>query len=361
MDTGLTGDGPVVAVAGATGAVGVEFLRLFDERPMPIGELRLLASERSAGTEMICRGAAHTVRVLDDDSFTGVDLALFSAGGSISKRFAPIAVDGGALVIDNSSAFRMDPAVPLIVPEVNASAMGRYGVGEGSQGGIIANPNCSTIILIVPVTPIHRAFGVERMVVSTYQAVSGAGAAAMDELIDQTKAFHAGEDVAPRIFGEPCAHNVFSHDSAVDPETGRNVEEQKMVDETRKIWGDESIRVTATCVRVPVLRAHTESINLTLQEPATEDQVRELLMSAPGVEVVDNRGANDFPTPLKASDRDPVLVGRIRLDESQRFEGSGASRRGVGFDLLVSGDQIRKGAALNAVQIAELAIAHVAA
>lgn len=342
---------PAIAIVGATGAVGREFLDVLEQRRFPHGPMKLLASARSAGSTLVYRGENRPVEPLTDRSFDGVDLALFSAGGSVSKQFAPLAVRAGATVVDNSSAFRMAPDVPLVVPEVNPEDLDPV----RRAPGIVANPNCSTIIMLVAVTPLRRAFGVERVVVSTYQAVSGAGAAAMQELADQSREVLAGRAPSPKVFAEPCAFNVFSHNSAVDPATGRNVEEQKMVDETRKMWRDPSARITATCVRVPTMRAHAESINVTLGRPATEAEVREVLRSAPGVRLVDDRERNDFPTPLKASRRDETLVGRIRGDDSlESSPGTGGERRWKGFGLFAVGDQLRKGAALNAVQIAEL-------
>jgi aspartate-semialdehyde dehydrogenase len=347
---------PVLAIVGATGAVGREFLDILEQRSFPHGELRLLASSRSAGSTLPYRGERHIVQELTAGSFDGVEIALFSAGGSISREFGPIAVRAGAVVVDNSSAFRMDPAIPLVIPEVNPGAMTALQRGA-HRAGIVANPNCSTIILLMAATPIHRAFGIERMVVSTYQAVSGAGAAAMQELEDQTRDVLAGRPARPQIFTEPCAFNVFSHNSAVDPATGQNVEEEKMVLETRKIWkemGGESVRISATCVRVPTMRAHAESVNITLTRPATEAEFRGILAKAPGVLVVDNRAANDFPTPLKAAGGDLTLVGRIRPDLSQESFGDGLDRSYRGFNLFLCADQLRKGAALNAVQIAEM-------
>lgn len=342
---------PAIAIVGATGAVGREFLDVLEQRRFPHGPVKLLASSRSAGAKLVYRGEERAVEVLTERSFDGVDLALFSAGGSVSKQFAPVAVRAGAMVVDNSSAFRMNADVPLVVPEVNPEDLEPLRRGPG----IVANPNCSTIIMLVAVTPLRRAFGVERVVVSTYQAVSGAGAAAMQELAEQSRDVLAGRSPTPRVFSEPCAFNVFSHNSAVDPVTGRNVEEQKMVDEARKMWRDPSARVTATCVRVPTMRAHAESINVTLARAATEAEVREVIRSAPGLRIVDDRERNDFPTPLKASGRDETLVGRIRGDESQESEaGPDGVRRFRGFGLFAVGDQLRKGAALNAVQIAEL-------
>lgn len=346
-------NGPIdIAVVGATGAVGREFLDVLEQRGFPHARIRLLASARSAGTPLPYRGGSVPVEELKESSFDGVKLALFSAGGSISKQFGPAAVKAGAVVVDNSSAFRMDASVPLVVPEVNPADCAAH---KGyAKPGIIANPNCSTIIMLVAVNPIRAAFGVERILVSTYQAASGAGAAAMEELRSQTGDVLAGRSAEPRIFKEPYAFNLFSHNSPMDSATGRNQEEQKMIDESRKIWRDESVKIAATCIRVPVLRAHAESINLTLKTPATESEVREVLSRAPGVTVVDDRTGNVFPTPLKASGNDDVLVGRIRGDESQESTGTGTAAKFKGFHLFVCGDQLRKGAALNAVQIAEL-------
>jgi len=323
---------------GATGAVGNEFLTILEQRDFPLASLKLLASARSAGKRLPFRGEQLPVEELTEKSFAGIELVLASAGGSISKKFAPIAVAAGAVVVDNTSAFRMDPDVPLVVPEINPQDIRRH-------KGIIANPNCSTIIMNVPVWPLHRINPVRRMVVSTYQAASGAGAQAMAELQAGARAFLAGEPFTPKVLPHPAAFNVFSHNSEIG-EDGYNVEERKMLLETRKIFHDDAIRVTATCVRVPVLRAHTEAINLEFARPITEQQVRDALADAPGVRVVDDRKKNYFPMPLDATGRDEILVGRIRRDISQPD--------GRGIDLFVSGDQIRKGAALNAVQIAEL-------
>ena len=335
-----------IGIVGATGAVGVEMLQILESRGVPIANIRAMASPRSAGKKLPYAGGSLVVDELDIQRFGGIDVALFSASGAVSREYAPAAVEQGAYVVDNSSAFRMDPVVPLVVPEVNAKAM-----NNGNNGPrIIANPNCSTIVMLMAVTPIQRAFGCKRLVVSTYQAVSGAGAAAMDELVEQTEAVLGGDEPSPKIFGEPCAFNVFSHDSDVDPETGRNVEEEKLIRETHKIWNDESVQITATCVRVGVLRAHTESINITLATPATEAEVRGALAVFDGVTIVDDRAGNNFPTPLKASGKDDVLVGRIRPDGGCMPDSAGRYER---FDLLCSGDQLRKGAALNAIQIAE--------
>ena len=326
------------AILGVTGAVGTEFLMLLEQREFPLASLKALASYRSAGKKLPFRGEQITVEELTEGSFEGVDLVLSSAGGSISRKFAPIAVQAGAVVIDNTSAFRMDADVPLVVPEVNADDI-------KTHKGVIANPNCSTIIMNVPVWPLHKVNPIRRIVVSTYQAASGAGAAAMAELEQGARAFLAGEPFEPKVLPHPAAFNVFSHDSEVG-EDGYNLEERKMVLETRKIFHSPEILVAATCVRVPVLRAHSESINIEFTEPITEGEVREILADAPGLKIVDDRERSYFPMPLDASDQDDILVGRIRQDISQPD--------GRGIEMFVSGDQIRKGAALNAVQIAEL-------
>lgn len=329
---------PVVAIVGATGAVGREMLAVLQQRNFPARELRLLASERSAGSTIAFNGNELTVGELTEDSFDGVDIALFSAGATISRNFAPLAVQRGALVIDNSSAFRMDEDVPLVVPEINDDVL------DDLDSGIIANPNCSTIIALMAVTPIYDAVGIDRMVISTYQAASGAGAAAIQELEQQARDFANDKPLNTKVFGRPYLFNLFSHNSAID-EDGYNQEEIKMVNETHKIWGDDSVGITATCVRVPVLRAHCESINLTLRKPLSVDEAREILENSPGVRVVDDPANNKFPEPIDASGIDEVLVGRIRADFSQP--------PGYGLNLFVAGDQLRKGAALNAVQIAE--------
>jgi aspartate-semialdehyde dehydrogenase len=327
-----------VAVVGVTGAVGQEFLNVLAERNFPIRNLKLLASARSAGKKIDFRGQTYTVEELTHDSFKDIQIALFSAGGSISKEFGPSAVKAGAVVVDNSSAFRMKDGVPLVVPEVNPEQIHKH-------NGLIANPNCSTIIMNVPVWPLHRANRVKRMVISTYQAVSGAGAWGLYELDAQMKAYAMGHAIKKEKFPHQIVNNVFAHNSKIDPATGYNEEETKMVNETRKIFGDGKIMVTATCVRVPVPRAHCESINLEFERPMTPAQVREILAKAPGVKIVDNVDANHFPMPLEASGQDDVLVGRIRQDISRDD--------GRGIDLFVAGDQVRKGAATNAVQIAE--------
>ncbi len=323
---------------GATGAVGQEFLEILQQRNFPLASLKLLSSSRSAGKKINFAGEELTVEELDENSFEGIDLVLSSAGGSISEKYDPIAVEAGAVVVDNTSAFRMDPEVPLVVPEVNPEDI-------KSHKGIIANPNCSTIIMNVPVWPLHQVHTLERVVVSTYQAASGAGAAAMAELKEGAKAFLEGREFTPTVLPHPAAFNVFSHNSDIG-EDGYNVEERKMILETRKIFHEEKIRITATCVRVPVMRAHCESINLEFANPISPDEVREILSGAPGIKIVDDVEKNYFPMPLDATGQDDILVGRIRQDLSQ-----GENR---GIELFVSGDQIRKGAALNAVQIAEM-------
>ena len=326
-----------VAIVGATGAVGQEFLTVLAERRFPVGQLKLLASGRSAGKTMAFAGQTLTVQELTKDSFAGIHIALFSAGGGVSKEYAPAAVAAGAVVVDNSSAFRMRDGIPLVVPEVNPDAIARH-------VGIIANPNCSTIIMNVPVWPLHRQFRVRRIIASTYQAVSGAGAWGLYELEEQVKAYAAGRPIVKEKFPHQIANNVFSHNTAIAA-NGYNEEENKMVGETRKIFADDRIMIAATCVRVPIPRAHSESLNLEFERPVTPDQVRSILAKAPGVRVVDDVEANHFPMPLEATGQDDVLVGRIRQDISRDD--------GRGIELFVSGDQIRKGAATNAVQIAE--------
>jgi aspartate-semialdehyde dehydrogenase len=328
----------VVAIVGATGAVGIEFRRCLEQRRFPLKELRLLASKRSAGRTLEFKNQALRIEELTDASFKGVDIALFSAGGSISKQFGPRAVAAGAVVVDNSSAFRMDADVPLVVPEINADEIKKH-------KGIIANPNCAAIISITPLWPIHRVNRIRRITVATYQAASGAGAAAMEELEASTKAYLEGRDYAPKVLPHPYAFNLFSHNTAIDPETGYNDEETKVMRETRKIFADPELRVHATCVRVPVLRAHAVALSFECERPITETEVRGLVSTAPGVRLVDDRKGNLFPMPRDASGQDDILVGRIRQDVSD------PSGRTVA--LFAAGDQLLKGAALNAVQIAE--------
>ncbi len=326
-----------VAIVGATGAVGQDFINILQQRKLPMQDVVMLASARSAGKKITFGGTEHTVQELTDKSFEGVDLALFSAGGSISKTFARIAAAAGAIVVDNSSAFRMDPDVPLVVPEINPQDM-------TSHKGIIANPNCSTIIMLVPLWPIHQANRIQRVIVSTYQAVSGAGYQAMLDMEQQSRDVLAGKKPEPKVLPHITGFNLFSHNSDIGPD-GFNGEETKMVHETRKIFHDPDIQVCPTCVRVPVLRAHSESMNLTLTRPITEQEARDLICRGQGLKIVDDRANNYFPMPIDASGQDDVLVGRIRMDPTV------PDNRGL--CLFVCGDQLRKGAALNAVQIAE--------
>jgi aspartate-semialdehyde dehydrogenase len=330
---------PVVAIVGVTGAVGAEFIATMDKRAFPVGKLKALASARSAGKTIDFRGRKIAIEELTEKSFEGVDIALFSAGGGISRKFAPAAVKAGAVVVDNSSAFRMDPNVPLVIPEINAGRIREH-------KGIIANPNCSAITALVPLWPIHRANRIKRVILSTYQAASGAGAAAMEELVESTRASLEGRPFTPKVIPHPYAFNVFSHNTAIDPETGYNDEETKVIKETRKIFEDERIAIGVTCVRVPVLRAHCEAITFECEKPITEGEVRAILSKAPGVRIIDDRAKNYFPMPIDASGQDDVLVGRIRKDLSDPT--------GRSIAMFVSADQLLKGAALNAVQIAEL-------
>ena len=326
-----------LAIAGVTGAVGQEFLAILQERDFPFDALKMLASSRSAGKKIEFKGKEYIVEELTQKSFSRVDIALFSAGAARSKEFAPAAVQAGAVVVDNSSAFRMDADVPLVIPEINPQKIKEH-------NGIIANPNCSTIIGIMPVWPLHKANPVKRMVVSTYQAASGAGHSAMVELEEQTREVLAGKEPTCKAFKYQIAFNAFSHDSALGP-NGYNLEEMKMVHETRKIFDCPEIAITCTCIRIPVLRAHCESINLEFAEAITPNQVRDLLSTAPGISVLDDRENNRFPMPIDASGKDDIFVGRIRQDES--------IPENHGINIWVAGDQLRKGAALNAVQIAE--------
>ncbi len=296
---------PVVAIVGVTGAVGAEFIATMDKRGFRVGKLKALASARSAGNSIDFRGRKVVIEELGENSFAGVDIALFSAGGGISRKFAPIAVKAGAVVVDNSSAFRMDPNVPLVIPEINAGRIREH-------KGIIANPNCAAITALMPLWPIHRINRVKRVIVSTYQAASGAGAAAMEELVELTRASLNGQAFQPKVIPHPYAFNLFSHNTAIDPATGYNDEETKVIQETRKIFEDERIAVGVTCVRVPVLRAHCAAITFECENPITEDEVRAILSQAPGVKVVDDRARNYFPMPIDASGQDDVLVGRIR-------------------------------------------------
>ena len=343
-----------VAIAGATGAVGVEMLKTLERRNFPVASLKLLASARSVGKKMKFRGEEIAVEEMTEASFKGVDVALFSAGAGVSKQFRQAVVDAGAVMVDNSSAFRLEDDVPLVVPEVNPEDVKWH-------KGVIANPNCTTIIMLVAVAPLHRAFGLKRLVASTYQSASGAGAKGMLELLAQTKALLAEakdldelaeryRDVLARIdppkaFVDPLAFNVFPHIDVFQP-NGYTKEEMKMVNESRKMLHDPSLRISCTSVRVPSLRAHSESLNLEFSQKVTPEMVREVLATAPGVIVVDDPANNKYPLPIDASGHGEVLAGRIRQDVS--------NPDGTGIDMFVAGDQLLKGAAYNAVQIAEL-------
>jgi aspartate-semialdehyde dehydrogenase len=324
-----------IAIVGATGAVGVEILRVLERRSFPVASLKLLASARSVGKKLEFRGKPHVVEELKAGAFEGCDIAFFSAGATRSREFVPAAKAAGCVVIDNSSAFRMDPGTPLVVPEVNAGDLARH-------DGVIANPNCTAAILAVAVYPIHKAVGIKRIVVSTYQSASGAGAAAMRELEDQMHDYAAGKPIAKSVFPHQIAFNVFSHNTRV-AENGYNEEENKVVEETRKMFHAPELPIAPTCIRVPVLRAHSESIALELDEPLSPAEARGILARAPGVKLVDDAAANHFPMPLEASGDLDVHVGRIRADLSNPN----------GLMMFVAGDQLLKGAAWNAVQIAE--------
>ena len=328
-----------VAIMGATGAVGAELLALLSERNFPIKSLRLLASARSAGTTLEFKGEVINVEELTHHCFADVDIVLASAGGSISKEFVPSAVKSGAIVIDNTSFFRMHSEVPLVIPEVNPEAL-------KSHKGIIANPNCSTIIMVLALFPLHKKFCVKRAVVATYQAASGGGAAAMQELHEETKAIANGETFERQIFPQQYGFNLFPHNAAMKDQ-GYNEEEVKMMTETSKIFG-EQMKVSATCIRVPVMRAHSESINIEFEKPFTIEDAYTVLNEAPGVIIHENRAENRWATPVDASGKDPIMVGRLRRDNTVDN----------GLELWVVGDQIRKGAALNAVQIAEQMISY---
>ena len=326
-----------LAIVGATGAVGREACAMIDQRHLGVASVKLLASQRSAGTKITILGTQQTVETLTKTSFDGVQYAIFSAGTGVSREFAPIATAAGCTVIDNSSAFRMDEDTPLVIPEINPEDARQH-------HGIIANPNCSTIIMLMAVAPLHRENPVRRIIVSTYQSASGAGAAAMEELRTQSADVLAGRECVPKVFPHPIAFNLFVHNTPVGAD-GYNTEEVKMVSESRKILHQPDLAVTATCVRVPVMRAHAESINLTFERPISPARVREILAAAPGVELTDDPQATRFPMPVDASGQDACFVGHIRQDLSRPDEN--------GINLFVCGDQIRKGAALNAIQIIE--------
>ncbi|MBF0342679.1 MAG: aspartate-semialdehyde dehydrogenase [Nitrospirae bacterium] len=325
----------VVAVVGATGAVGNEMISVLEERQFPVEQLRLFASERSVGLKIDFRDDQIRVETLDNDSFKGIDIALFSAGAQRSEVYAPIAAASGCIVVDNSSAFRMHNDVPLVVPEVNPDDIKWH-------KGIIANPNCSTIQMVVALKPIHNVARIKRIVVSTYQAVSGTGKKAMDELMEQTRSLLSFKEVQCNVYPHQIAFNCLPH---IDKflENGYTKEEMKMVNETKKIMGDNSIRVTATTVRVPVFRGHSESVNIETEKKITANEVRALLSTAPGVILFDAPEKNVYPLAIDATGKDATYVGRIREDESIE----------KGINMWVVSDNLRKGAALNAVQIAE--------
>ena len=329
---------PHVAIVGASGAVGVEMIRTLERRNFPVGSLRLLASKRSAGKSLNFRGETLTIEELTPSSFEGVDIALFSAGGGISKEWGPEAVKAGAVVVDNSSAFRLDASVPLVVPEINAQ-------DALSHQGIIANPNCTTAITLMALYPLHQAFGVERVFASTYQAVSGTGAQAIVELENQVRQLSQGEDVSPEVYPHQIAFNVLPHVDSFLAE-GYTREEMKLENEGRKIMHHPSFRASVTCVRVPVYRAHSIAISAEFQQPVDLQRAQDILSRAPGLDVVDDPQQNQYPLPLLASGKDHCQVGRLRMDC--------ALDNGLCF--WVAWDQLLKGAALNAVQIAELLV-----
>ena len=329
-----------VAVVGATGAVGEQMREVLEERVFPVGELRLLASERSAGQLLEFRGKQTRVEVLREDSFKGIDIALFSAGGSVSARFAPVAVSAGAVVVDNTAYFRMEPDIPLVVPEVNAQEIARY-----KNRGIIANPNCSTIQMVVALKPIHDVARIKRVVVSTYQSVSGAGRMAMEELSQQVSALLSGKEITKKKFPHQIAFNCIPHID-VFLEGGYTKEEMKIIDETRKILGEPSLGVTVTSVRVPVFCGHSESVNIETEKKLTAKDVKAILREAPGILLCDEPEKNIYPMAIDAVGKDATLVGRVREDQSVAN----------GINLWIVADNLRKGAALNAVQIAEILI-----
>lgn len=324
-----------VAIVGATGAVGIEMLKVLERRKFPVSKLTLLASGRSAGKRLPFRGEEIEVHELREDSFFGVDVALFSAGGGISKQYAPFAVQAGAVVIDNSSAFRMDAQVPLVVPEINSADI-------ALNRGIVANPNCTTAITLMALWPLHQAFGVKRLFASSYQAVSGTGAQAIEELRMQVEALTHGHPVEKKVYPHQIAFNVLPH---VDGflESGYTREEMKMQNEGRRIMHHDGFLASVTCVRVPVYRAHSVAVSAEFERPVTLEAARKVLSAAPGLRLVDNPSANEYPLPLQCAGEDDCAVGRLRLDC--------ALENGLAF--WVVGDQLLKGAALNAVQIAE--------
>ena len=324
-----------VAVVGATGAVGTEMIQVLEERDFPVGELVPLASARSEGNEVMFRGQTLPVKVLEHNSFEGVDVALFSAGAGVSKEFGPMAVKAGAVVVDNSSAWRMDPTVPLVVPEVNIHAL------SGHQG-LIANPNCSTIQMVVALKPLHDAVQIKRIIVTTFQSVSGTGKDAMEELIDQSRQLLSFGEAKVSVYPHQIAFNCLPHIDDFLP-NGYTKEEMKMVNETRKILGESSLPITATTVRVPVFICHAESVNIETEQKLSANDARAILSAAPGIQVYDDPSRNLYPLPIDVVGTDAVFVGRVREDESVAN----------GLNLWIVADNLRKGAALNAVQIAE--------
>ena len=342
FDTQTQAATKVVAIVGATGAVGAELIDQLEKRAFPVSELHLLASPRSAGQVLSFRGRLITVRALDDHSFAGVDIVFFSAGAGVSRQYAPLAVAAGAVVVDNSSAFRMDPDSPLLVPEVNGAAI-------AGHRGVVANPNCVAAVAVMALGPLHRDTAIRRVIAATYQSASGAGAAAMEELRASTVAYLEGRPFEPTVLPHPYAFNLFSHNTAIDPVTGYNGEETKVMAELRRILAAPDMAISVTCVRVPVLRAHAIALTVEFDAPVLPEHARQLLAAAPGVRLVDDRAANHFPMPAEASGRDEVLVGRIRRDLG---DPSGRT-----LSMFVVGDQLLKGAALNAIQIAEQLIA----
>jgi aspartate-semialdehyde dehydrogenase len=328
-----------IAVAGATGVVGRQMLKVLEERQFPVASIKALASERSRGKSVFFKGEEIPIEVLGENSFEGVDIALFSAGGGTSKQYAPFAARSGCVVVDNSSAWRMDPEVPLVVPEVNPGDIPKH-------KGIIANPNCSTIQMVVVLKPLHDAARIRRVVVSTYQAVSGAGQAALEELREQTRALLAGEAYPPKVFPYQIAFNCIPQipQSAAFDDNGYTSEEMKMVNETKKIMGDDGIQVTATTVRVPVHTGHSESVNIETEKKLSAIEARELLVKAPGITVMDDPSRQLYPLAIDAAGQYETFVGRIREDVSHPSA----------LDLWIVSDNLLKGAALNAVQIAEL-------
>jgi aspartate-semialdehyde dehydrogenase len=324
-----------IAVIGATGAVGAEVIKVLEKRNFPVKNIRFLASSRSAGKNLKFKKENIVVEELKEDSFKDIEIAFFAAGSDTSRQFAKTALDSGTIIIDKSSAFRMDKDVPLIVPEVNKDKIKEH-------KGIIASPNCATIILVMAIYPLSKLSKIKRLVVSTYQSTSGAGAKAMEELLVQTKAYLNDEKIVKEVFPHQIAFNLFSHNTRIY-ENGYNDEENKVIEETRKIMGDPDVKISATCIRVPILRSHCESINVEFENKVTVDRIRESIIKSEGVKLVDDRENNYFPMPIDSSEKDEILIGRIREDIS----------RENCVEIFVSGDQLLKGAALNAVQIAE--------